>query len=295
MMSAAPTQTSTQKFRLHGNGCGHNAASPRRYGMAKFKARPQTLEQIKYRAHSLTDKNLGWRNYLKSLRSLRIKEKKTTRLQRSESRHALAWLLSVIADRLDLETMSVGSWDASGIFVPATLSDLHESLKTACNADEDFSFSRVKRHFRQLVQSGYINCKYRFYATGEKDSEGNDIMRQDAAIKYVTEKFLREIGFDLGTKQRRTKFAKQLQKDRQRSTLKNRAIRAAAGIDENIKSLADSALGKSRIWLQSLKAQQRKASIETKKLYNEALHDLLEKNHALTPGQARKLLGPPPR
>jgi len=288
-MSATLTQTSTQK--LSGNGCGHNTASPRRYGMAKFKTRPQALEQIKRRAHSLNEKALGWRNYLPSLRSQRIKEKKTTRLQRSESRHALSWLLSVIADRLDLETMAVGSWDKSGIFVPATLSDLHQSLKTACNADEDYSFSRLKRHFRQLVKAGYIVCKYRSYATGEKDDQGNDVMRQDAAIKYVTPKLLKELGLDLGRKDRPSKFAKQLQKDRQRSTERNRAIRRLAGVDLDVGDLAKRAAGKVRQWF---KAKSRKATIATKQEYNAALFDLLAKRPDLTPAQARELLGPLP-
>lgn len=286
---ATATQTTLQK--LPGNGCGHNAAAPRKYGMAKFKTRPQALEQIKKRAHSLNDKTLGWRNYLPSLRSLRIKEKKTTRLQRSESRHALSWLISVIADWLDLEKMAVGHWDKSGIFVPATLSDLHQSLKTACNADEDFSFSRVKRHFRQLVRAGYISCEYRWYATGEKDAEGNDIMRQDAAIKYVTPKLLRELGLDLGRKDRPSKFAKLLEKDRQRSIERNRMIRRLAGVEVDVGDLAKRAAGKARQWL---KAKTRTATIATKQQYNAKLYELLAQRRDLTPAQAKEILGPPP-
>lgn len=287
-MSATLT-TTTQK--LSGNGCGHNASAPRKYGMAKFKTRPQALEQIKKRAHSLNVRTLGWRNYLPSLRSLRIKEKKTTRLQRSESRHALSWLISVIADWLDLEKMAVGRWDKSGIFVPATLSDLHQSLKTACIEGEDYSFSRLKRHFRLLVKAGYISCEYRWYATGEKDAEGNDIMRQDAAIKYVTPKLLRELGLDLGRKDRPSKFAKQLQKDRQRSTERNRMIRRLAGVEVDLGDLAKRAAGKARQWL---KAKSRKATIATKQQYNAALFELLSKRPDLTPAQAKEILGPPP-
>ena len=288
-MTATATQT-TQK-KLPGNGCGHCKEAPRRYGMAKFKTRPQALEQIKKRADSLNDKTLGWRNYLSSLRSLRIKEKKTTRLQRSESRQALAWLLSVIADRLDLEKMAVGHWDKSGIFVPATLSDLHQSLKTACIEGEDYSFARVKRHFRQLVRAGYISCEYRWYATGEKDAEGNDIMRQDAAIKYVTPKLLKELGLDLGRKDRPSKFAKLLEKDRQRSIERNRTIRRLAGVQQDVGDLAKRALGKTRQWL---KAKTRTAAIATKQQYNAALFALLAQQPDLTPALARELLGPSP-
>lgn len=281
---------SSHSTQRSGNGCGHNREMPRRYGMARFKSRPKILEQIKKRAHSFNSKSQGWRHYVPGLKALRIQQKHTTRLQRSESRHALSWLVGVVADFLDLETMAIGHWDkTSGLFIPATLKDLQQSLKTACNADEDFSYSRVKRHFRLLRDAGYITCQYRSYEAF--DENGEAVMRQDAAIKYLTPKFFREMGMDLGSKKTPSKFAKQLQRDRQRSIERNRSIRRQAGVEWDVGDLAKRSAGKARLWLQTTR---KKASLASKQQYNAALYELMNRYPELTPANVREILGPPP-
>lgn len=285
---------------LPGNKCGHSVQNPRRYGMAKFKNRPQVIEQIKRRAHSLTVKTEGWRNYLPTLRSNR----KSSRLQRSESRHALSWLISVLVDRMDLETMAVGSWcKGSGKFIPLTLEDIYESLKTHCLDDEMFSISRVKRHWRLLREAGYVFSERRVYGTGKYETDPvtgdeKEIVREDVSIKYIKPKLLRDLGFKLGSKKRPSKFDNQLKKDRQASVERNGSIRRLAGVSDSVTDLVKGATGKSREWYQEQVRQTAEKSrdqlVTNKKEYNSRLMELLDLHPGITPSEARQILGSPP-
>ena len=268
--------------------------------MAKFKNRPQSIEQIKRRAHSLTVKTEGWRNYLPTLRSNR----KSSRLQRSESRHALAWLVSVLVDRMDLETMAVGSWcKASGKFIPLTIEDIFESLKTHCKEDEMYSISRVKRHWRLLREAGYVFSERRVYGTGKYETDPDtgdekEIVREDVSIKYVKIKLLKELGFKFGSKDKPSKFDKQFQSDRQRAIKKNKALRKLAGVVDPVSDLLKSAVGQSRAWY--LDQQKKRTSKEKDQFlmdraeYNARVFDLISEHPGLKPSDIRRILGPPP-
>lgn len=287
---------------LPGNKCGHSVQNPRRYGMAKFKNRPQTIEQIKRRAHSLTIKAEGWRNYLPTLRSNR----KSSRLQRSESRHALSWLISVLVDRMDLETMAVGYWcKDSGKFIPLTIEDIFESLKTHCTDDEMYSISRVKRHWRLLREAGYVFSERRVYGTGKYETDPvtgdeKEIVREDVSIKYIKPKLLKELGFKFGSKAKPSKFDNQFQRDRQRTTEKNRALRKLAGVVDPVADLLKGAVGKSRAWyldqqqLKNRTEKEKQQLINDKASYNSRVFDLISAKPDLKPSEIRKILGPPP-
>jgi len=285
---------------LDGNKCGHNANNPRRYDTPGFARRPEIIERIKKRAHSLTEKSRGWRNYLQSLRANR-KQTRTSRLQRSESRHALAWLISVIIDRTDLETLAVGRWcEQTGTFISLTLDDIHQSLKTACNETELYSFSRLKRHWRQLRDAGYIAVERRIYDTGTtkintETGLSEKVIREDVSLKYVTRKLFRELGFNLGKKGKPTEFDKALAADRERSAASNASLRVKAGVvNKTVSDLLKESKGKPRRWYESQSIRQQTVLKDVRRRYNEEVIRLVQENPELTPAEIREKLGPPP-
>lgn len=264
-----------------GNKCGHNKNAPARYQHPRLTKRPKLIQQAKYRLYSINDTARGYRSYFKALKNYRFTELKTARKTRSESREAFALMCSSIFDHLDLETMALGRWMPNGEFQSFSYDDIYQTMREALPEHIDYSERRFWRHIRLLKGSGYLRSRRRRYNTGQVDSDGNPIIREDVSVKFVTRRLLTDLGFS----EDQVKEARSISKKR------NAKIRVHAPQSQITDAVLNTP-GIARKWFADQRKSAKTKLLNSRAAWNQAFHELLASGLSLDTIKAK--LGPCP-
>lgn len=247
-----------------GNRCGHNKNAPTIYIHPRLNKRPELISRAKFRVSSINDRAKGYKNYFHSLKNYRFTSKKTCRKTRSESREAFALLCSAILDRLDLETMALGRWMTDGEFQSYSYDDIYQTMLEALPAHVTYSERRFYRHIKLMKGAGYLRSKRRRYDTGLLDDKGERIYREDVSVKFITKRFLNEMGFQ----------SEQIDAARLASRQRNEKTREKSGLLKLSDAVLNTA-GRARKWYKSKVSGMRKKTLQSRAEWNQAVHELI--------------------
>lgn len=177
---------------LSGNKCGHCPSSPRFYTPPiSNKVLPSVLETAKRNLIHFYHEPSKWLLQLKLIR-----ENRSNRRIRSESREAVSAVLGALLQHTDLKTLTVGRYDPStGLITPIKI----ETISSYAG----ISFKRCMRVMRLLQQCGYLKVERKCHFDAKKNSHLGL-----SAIKKLTLAIFIHLGVSALKIERAQKYAK---------------------------------------------------------------------------------------
>lgn len=159
-----------------GNRCGHIPCAPRFFNRPEqHKRRPSILENAIERLKDVYRRPKKFFGKLATCHD-------GIRQMRSERREAIVSVSQVMLHYLELSTLRVGFYTASGKFIPLDLAYIAKKAS--------ISISRAKRAIESLVRAGYIKLTRQF----TKKEDGT--FKGEASIRELATRFFIDLGVD---------------------------------------------------------------------------------------------------
>jgi hypothetical protein len=240
-----------------GNHCGHVPNDPRFYHRPEnHKRRPAVIEM----AISALMSAYGFpKKFLQKLLDLNPSKRR----KRSERREAMGSVAQVMLHYIDLTTLRVGFYDASGKFIPL---DLKYIAKKA-----GISVIRAKRAIADLEKAKYAKITRQFNKKEDGTFQGTP------SIREVSVQFFIDLGIDI----QRLFFAREWKRKKQEKERKKKTYKKLKGMLQAVTSFGGK---RSFVKRPTSKKQTSFAINENKSLISTAL-ELHKANPARTPSE----------